>query len=75
MVMRLAVGSPRHHVSWEWPQTDEEDLRPTTGYLWDWVAPPHATQERAYIEYNNELDALMLASITTCYPFLTVVTL
>jgi hypothetical protein len=43
MVMRLPVGRHVRHVSREWPQTDEEDLRPTAAYLWDRVALPHAT--------------------------------
>jgi hypothetical protein len=69
--MRLPVGRPIRHVSREWPQTDEEDLRPTAAYLWDGVALPHATQARAYIEYINELDACLckyLLSISySCY--------
>jgi hypothetical protein len=73
--MRLLVGSPRQHVSQEWPQMNEEDQQPTTAYLWDWVATPHATQAHAYIEYRNKLDALMPASVSTCCPFLIVVTL
>jgi hypothetical protein len=73
--MWLPVGRPRHHVSHEWPQADEEAHRPTADYLWDWVAPTHATQAHVYIEYNNELDALMSASVSTCCPFLTFVTL
>jgi hypothetical protein len=75
MAMRLPVDRPRHHVSREWPQTDEEDKRPTAVYLWDWVAPPHTTQARTYIEYSNELDALVPAFVSICYPFLTVLTL
>jgi hypothetical protein len=37
---------------------------------WGWAAPPHATQARVYIEYNNEMDTLMLSSVSTCYSFL-----
>jgi hypothetical protein len=72
--MQLPFGKPRCHVSREWPQMDEEDRHPTTAYLWDWVALAHATQACAYIEYIDELDALMPTSVSTC-PFLTVVTL
>jgi hypothetical protein len=75
MAMRLLVGRPRCHIPWAWPQTDEEDRRPTAAYLWDWVAPPHATQGHSYIEYSNELDALMPSSVSTCYSFLSVVSL
>jgi hypothetical protein len=73
--MRLPVGRPRHHVPREWSQTDQEDRRPTAAYLSDVVTAPHATQARAYIEYNNELDALMSSSVSTCYSFLSVVSL
>jgi hypothetical protein len=44
------AASPRHHVPREWSQIDQEDRRPTIAYLWDFVALPHATQARAYIE-------------------------
>jgi hypothetical protein len=67
--MRLPVGRPRHSIPWEWSQMDQEDRRPTAGYLWDVVAMPHATQARAYIEYKNELDDLMPSSISTYYSF------
>jgi hypothetical protein len=75
MWMRLPVDRPRHHVSRHWPQTDEEDQLPTATYLWDWVAPVHTTQARSYIEYSNELDALVTSSISTCSSFLTIVNL
>jgi hypothetical protein len=75
MLMRLPVGRPRHHVPREWSQTDQEDRRPTAGYLWDVVATPHAKQTHAYIEYNNDLDALVPSSISTCYSFPSVVAL
>jgi hypothetical protein len=75
MAIRLPVGRPRRHVPQEWPQTDEEDWRPTAAYLWDLVAPPHATKACAYIEYNNDLDALMPSSVSTYYSFLSVVSL
>jgi hypothetical protein len=73
MVMRLLVDRLRRHVPQEWSQTDQEDRRPTAGYLWDVVAAPHATQACPYIEYNNELDALMPSSVSTCYSFPSVV--
>jgi hypothetical protein len=75
MVMRLPVGRPRPHIPQEWSQMDQEDRRPTAGYLWDVVTAPHTTQARAYIEYNNELDALMPSSVSTCYSFPSVVSL
>jgi hypothetical protein len=75
MAMRLPVGGPRRHIPREWSQTDQEDRGPTAGYLWDVVAVPHATQERAYIEYINELDALMPSSVSICYLFPLVVSL
>jgi hypothetical protein len=75
MAMLLLVGRPRRHVPREWSQTDQEDRQPTAAYLWDLVAPPHATQACAYIEYNNELDVLMPSSVSTCYSFLSVVSL
>jgi hypothetical protein len=75
MVMRLPVGRPRCHITREWSQTDQEDWRPSTAYLWDVVTVPHTTQACAYIEYNNELDALMPSSVSSCYSFLLVVSL
>jgi hypothetical protein len=75
MAMWLPVGRPKRHIPREWSQTDQEDQRPTAAYLWDLVAAPHATQARAYIEYSNKLDALMPSSISTCYSFLSVVSL
>jgi hypothetical protein len=75
MAMRLPVGRPRRHVPREWSQTDQEDQRPTAAYLWDVVIMPHATQAHAYIEYSNELDALMPSSVSTCYSFILVVSL
>jgi hypothetical protein len=60
MWMRLPVGKPRRYVSREWPQMEEEDQCSIAAYIWEWVAPTHATQACAYIEYNNELDALVL---------------
>jgi hypothetical protein len=75
MWMWLPVSRPRHHISHEWPQTQEEDQRPTAAYLLDSVAPAHATQARMYIEYSNELDVLVPSSVSTCSSFLTVVTL
>jgi hypothetical protein len=71
MAMQHIVDRPRCHVSLEWPQTDEEDRCPNAAYQWDWVALTHATQTRAYIQYNNELDVWLC----TCFPFLIVVTL
>jgi hypothetical protein len=47
--------------------------RPTAAYLWDVVTAPHATQTRAYIQYNNELESLMPSSVSTCFSFLSVV--
>jgi hypothetical protein len=73
--MRLPVDRHRRHVPREWSQTDQEDRRPTAGYLWDVVTAPHATQARAYTEYSNELDALMPTSISTCYSFPSVISL
>jgi hypothetical protein len=75
MVMQLPVSRPKLDVTQEWPEMNEEDQRPTVAYLWDWVASPHATEARVYIEYSNELDALIPTSVSTCYPFLTVLTL
>jgi hypothetical protein len=75
MAMQLSVGRPRRHVPQEWSQTDQEERRPTVAYLWDLVAAPHATQARTYIEYSNELDALMPSSVSTCYSFISVVSL
>jgi hypothetical protein len=75
MWMRLPIGRPRHHVSHHWPQMEEDDQCPTTAYLWDWVAPVHATQARSYIDYSNELDAFVPSFVSTCISFLTVVTL
>jgi hypothetical protein len=69
------IHVPRHHVPREWSQTDQEDRRPTVGYHWDVVVMPHATQACVYIEYNNELDALMTSSVSTCYSFPSVVSL
>jgi hypothetical protein len=54
---------------------EEEDQRPTTTFLWDWVAPVHATLAHSYLEYNNELDALEPSSVSTCISLNTVVTL
>jgi hypothetical protein len=48
---------------------------PTKPYLWDWLAPVHAAQACSYLEYSNELDALVPSSVSTCISFLTVVTL
>jgi hypothetical protein len=73
--MQLLVGRPRRHIPREWTQTDEEDRRPTTAYLWDVVTLPHAIQAHAYIEYNNEMDALVPSSVSTCYSDLLVLTL
>jgi hypothetical protein len=75
MWMRLPVSRPRCHISRAWPQTEQEDQRPTAAYLWDWVAPAHATAARAYIEYSNELDALVPSSVSTCSSFRTFITL
>jgi hypothetical protein len=75
MWMRLPVGRPRCHVSREWLQTEEDYQHPTAAYLWDWVAPEHATQAHVYVEYSNELDALVPSSVSTCSSFLKVVTL
>jgi hypothetical protein len=75
MAMWLPVGRPRRHIPREWSQMDQEDRRPTAGYLWDVVTAPHATQARLYIEYNNELDDLMPSSVSTYYSFPSVVSL
>jgi hypothetical protein len=75
MAMRRPVGRPRRHVPREWTQTDEEDRRPTAAYLWHWVIPTHATQARACIEYNNEMDTLVPSSVSTCYSFVSLLTL
>jgi hypothetical protein len=75
MVMWLPVGRPRPHIPHEWSQMDQEDRRPTAGYLWDVVTAPHTAQARVYIEYSNELDALMPSFVSTCYSFPSVVSL
>jgi hypothetical protein len=75
MAMQLLVGRPRRHVPREWSQTDQEGRQSIAAYLWDLVALPHATQAHAYIEYSNELDALMPSSVSTYYSFLSIVSL
>jgi hypothetical protein len=75
MAMQLPVGRPRRHVPREWTQTNEEDWRPTATYFWDWVALAHTAQSRVCIEYNNELDTLVLSSVSTRYSSLLVLTL
>jgi hypothetical protein len=75
MAMQLPVGRPECYVPRGWSQIDQEDQRPTAAYLWDVVTAPHATQARAYIEYINELDALMPSSVSIYYSFLSVVSL
>jgi hypothetical protein len=37
------------------------------GYLWDQVIVPHARMEWAYKEYTDELDRLMVSSVSTNY--------
>jgi hypothetical protein len=71
MWMRLPIGRPKRHISRLWPQTEQEDQRPIATYLWDWVAAPHATVARAYIEYSNEMGALVPSCVSICSSFLT----
>ena len=36
-------------------------------YLWDQVRVPYARLDQAYIEFTNELDTLMVSSVSKFY--------
>ena len=64
MWLRLPIDRPRHYVPIAWPTMEPPDMRPTAAYLWDKVGPPHATNACSYVEFSNELDALVPSSIS-----------
>jgi hypothetical protein len=62
--LRIPVGRPRLKTPRVVDQANMEDLRPTVAYLWDHVSPPVRVTEWSYIEFSNELDALVLSSVS-----------
>ena len=59
MWSRLPVGRPHVLQRAPWDDHGNPNLAPTVAYLWDTVSPPYATQDRAYLDYMNEIDALV----------------
>lgn len=62
MWSRLPVGRPQVLQPRAW-NFAHPDLRPTVAYLWDQVSPPYATNWRAYLDFQNELDALVPSTV------------
>jgi hypothetical protein len=62
MWLRLPVGRPQVLQSNPWDDHGNPDLARTVAYLWD-VVPPYATHGRAYLDYTNEIDALVPSTV------------
>uniref|UniRef100_K4A1N4 SWIM-type domain-containing protein n=1 Tax=Setaria italica TaxID=4555 RepID=K4A1N4_SETIT len=63
MWARLPVGHPEIMGRRPWFPGEPPRRQPTWAYLWDQVKVGHARLERAYLDYINELDALMAHSV------------
>ena len=70
MWARLPVGRPEVLARHEWFLGQPPCRQPTWAYLWDQVRDPHARLQWAYIEFMNELDMLMVSSVSNFFPML-----
>jgi hypothetical protein len=63
--MWIPVGSPRCYVDRECPEMDPDDMCPTTAYLCNHMAAPHTFIAQSYVQFSNNLDALVPSSVST----------
>jgi hypothetical protein len=62
MWSRLLVGRPRVLPLISWDDHNNPHLARTVAYLWD-VVSPYATHHRVYLDYTNEINALIPSTV------------
>ena len=67
MWARLLVGRLEVLAPHEWFPGQPPRRQPTWAYLWDHVRVPHVRLQLTYIEFMNELDMLMVSSVSKFY--------
>ena len=67
MWARLQVGHPEVLDHREWFQGQPPRWQSTWVYLWDQARVPYVRLDQAYIEFTNELDTLMVSSVSKFY--------